>query len=117
MRFILIFVITISFMGCASLKPHPTPWTSVEKKAAVFNVLGIMADAYTTEHMLNNHNHYECNPVLGEHPTDSQLAIYFPLTAIITLGLSHFYPKLRKPLLFGYGGLSFGAAIHNSQLD
>ena len=112
-----LIVIVLLFTGCASLKPHPKPWTPTEKKYAAFNMLGIMADAYTTKQMLNNPNSYELNPGLGEQPSDSQLAIYFPLTAIITLGLSHFYPKLREPLLFGYGGLSFGAAVHNQNLD
>ena len=110
MRLILISLVIISFStSCAS----PRPWNKQEKVAAGFNVLGIMADAYATENMLDNSNHYELNPSLGEHPTDTQLAIYFPITVIITLGLSHFYPKLRKPLLFGYGSLSFGAAISN----
>ena len=110
---LLYFVIIFLLTACAS----PRPWTKQEKTAATFNVLGIIADAYTTEQMLNNPNNHELNPSLGKHPSDSQLAIYFPLTAIITLGLSHFYPKLRNPLLFGYGSLSFGAAIHNSQLN
>jgi len=114
MKFIgILSIITLLFTSCASSRP----WTKQEKLAATFNIAGIMADAYSTKHMLTNPNNHELNPILGKHPTNSQLAIYFPLTAIITLGLSHFYPDFREPLLFGYGGLSFGAAIHNSQLD
>jgi len=109
---VLILIVGLIFTSCAS----PRPWTKQEKTAAVFNVCGIMADAYTTEQMLDN-GHRELNPTLSERPSDSQLAIYFPLTAFITLGVAHYWPKLRKHILFGYGGISFGAAIHNSQLD
>ena len=118
MKFILTSFIIISlFTGCASLTPHPKSWTSVEKKAAVFNVCGIIADAYTTEQMLNNPDNRELMPTMSEHPSDSQLIVDFSLSAIITLGLAHYYPELRERLLFGYGGWSFGLAVHNQNVD
>jgi len=110
----LIFILFIfSFLcSCAS----PRPWTKQEKTAAKFFMVGIIADAYTTNKMLDN-GHTEMNPILDEHPSDTALVVYFPVTAIIGLGFAHFTPELRKLLLYGYGGSSFSFAVRNQNLD
>jgi len=113
MKYILIFLIIILlFTACAS----PRPWTKPEKVAAGYFILGHSADALSTEKMLDNPNNYETNPILGEHPSDAEVITYFSLTAIAALTISHFYPKLRFPLLSIFGTTGFGYAIHNNQL-
>jgi len=104
--------------SCASLKPHPKPWTPEEIKYGIFFGLAHLADAYTTEQYLNNPQNWEAvNPALGEHPSDGKIVFYFSITGFAALLLSHWYPELRTPFLLGYGSLNAGLAIHNSRLD
>jgi len=109
---VILLTTVLLISSCAS----PRPWTKEEKIAAGYFCLSHVADYYTTKQMLDK-GHKELNPALGENPSNTELIVYFPLTATIGLSLSHFFPKLRKPLLYGYGSLSFGAAIHNQTLD
>lgn len=113
MKSILIsFIIGLLLTACAS----PRPWTKKEKIAAGFFLIAHTADAITTS-QLNDNGNYELNPLLGKHPSDTEVCIYFSITAIGALTLSHFYPNLREPLLYGYGGLNTGLAIHNHKLN
>ena len=115
---IVFLIISLSLMGCASLKPQPRPWNKEEKKCAGFFILAHLADAYTTERYLDNPNNWEAiNPTLDEHPSDGKVAIYFSLTGIGSLVLSHFYPQLRQPFLSGYGAFNTSLALYNTRLD
>ena len=76
-----------------------------------------MSDWYKTEKSLDNPYRYEKNPILGKHPSDTKLGVYFSITALIILGICHYYPKLRYPLLFSFGTLGFGYAIHNININ
>ena len=109
---ILFLFITLLFTSCAS----PRPWTKQEKIAAGFFLLAHSADAITTSQLTDNGN-YEINPILGKHPSDTKVGVYFSLTAIGALIVSHFNPDLRKPLLYGYGTLNTGLAIHNYTIN
>ena len=109
---ILLGMLLLTVFSCAS----PRPWTKKEKRIAGFYLLGAAADLYTTERMLNNPNCHENNPALGEHPSDTELVIYFPVESLIVLGLSHYFPKLRIPLLTTFGVVSWGCAGYNHML-
>jgi len=113
MRRLIFIVLIFPFLcSCAS----PRPWTKQEKVAAGFFLLGHTADALTTSQLTDNGN-YEMNPILGKYPSDSEVGIYFSLTAISAITLCHFYPSLRQPLLFGYGMTNFSLAVYNEQLN
>ncbi len=113
MKYILIFFIIISlFINCAG----PRSWTKQEKNAASFYLLAHSADAFTTSQLIHKGN-YELNPILGKYPSDTEIGIYFSLTTLGILTLSHFYPNFRKPILYGYGGLNAGLAIYNYKLN
>lgn len=113
-KFCLIFLIIILlFTGCAS----PRPWTKQERIAAGYFLLAHSADAFTTRQLLTvNKENYEINPIMDKHPSDTEIGIYFSLTALTALGLSHFHPEFRKPLLVGYGSLNSFCVIHNYNL-
>jgi len=115
-KFTLFLIFLFLFSSCATLKPHPRPWTKSEKIAAGYFILGHLADALTTERALDNPNIDEINPILGNHPSDSKVAIYFSFTGIAIFTISHFYPELRLPLLSVFGTVGFGYAIHNKRL-
>ena len=113
MRFILIFLIIGSlFTACAS----PRAWTKQEKTAAGFFIVAHSANAFTTSRLENNGNYEKFNFIIGEHPSDTEVGIYFSITAGLALTLSHFYPKLREPLLYGYGSLNTIMAIRDYNL-
>lgn len=115
--FSLVLVLTLTFSGCASIKPSYRPWTRGEKAAAAYFIAGHLADAYTTERHQDYPDRFiEMNPILGCHPRDSEVIAYFSLTGAATLALTHFYPKLRYPLLLGYGSLGFYWGYHNKRL-
>ena len=109
---ILFLFIALLFTSCAS----PRPWTKQEKVAAGFFLLAHSADAITTS-QLTDHGNYETNPILGKHPSDTKVGVYFSLTAIGALVVSHFNPDFRKPLLYSYGALNTGLAIHNYTIN
>jgi len=100
--------------GCISLIPHPRSWTKREKIAAVFFITAHTANAFTTEaHQNHPEVYYEINPILGRHPTDTEIGTYFSLTGILTLGVVHLYPELREPILYGYGGVNCYWTVHD----
>lgn len=112
----LIFVLgAILFLcGCASIIPHPRPWTKREKIAATFFIAAHTADALTTERHQDSPNRYhEKNPIMGRHPSDRDIGVYFSVTGFGALLIAHLYPELREPLLFGYGGVNAYMAIKN----
>ena len=102
----------IILCSCASSKP----WTKTEKVAAGFFLLGKAADWRTTERWLDRPNSFETNPILGEHPSDIKLGIYFPITSLAVLGICHYYPRFRIPLLSLHGVINWGYARHNYRL-
>lgn len=116
-----LIVLISSFLllcSCASLKPHPRPWTKGEKVAAGFFLVAHAADWYTTERYLDNPQNWEKTNkfLLGEHPSDTKLAVYFPISGFVALALGHWYPELRYPLLVTYGGINTYNAIGNTDL-
>jgi len=113
MKYILIFLIIIpSFISCAT----PRPWTKQEKIAAGFFLLAHLADGFTTKELKDN-GHYEHNPLLNKYPSDSEVGLYFSLTTLGALTLSHFYANFREPLLYSYGILNFLLATYNYDLN
>ena len=114
MKYILIFLISISlFVSCAT----PRPWNKQEKTAAYFFILAHSANAFTTSQLDDNGNYEKYNFILDKHPSDTEVGIYFSITGGLALALSHFYPKLRKPLLYGYGFLNTCLVIHDYNLN
>lgn len=114
-RFSLILIV-ISLIGCSTL-PERKPWTKWDKALGAFYLAGHTADAVSTERALDNPNNYELNPILGKHPSDTEIAVYMAGTSILVLIVADRVPKLRKPLLLIGGALGAGLAIHNSRLD
>ena len=111
-KLIIILSICIVFCSCAS----PRPWPKEEKVAAGYFCLAHAADYYTTNRMLNDPANWEENPILGEHPSDSTVTVYFSLTAIGALIVGHYWPDVRQPLFLGYGTLNASLAAHNTTL-
>ena len=111
---ITICLLVVLLSGCTGLMPHPRPWTRREKVAAVFFIAAHTANAFTTEaHQDHPELYYEMNPILGRHPSDFEIGTYFSLTGVATLLVTHLYPELREPVLYGYGGVNCYWAVHD----
>lgn len=98
--------------GCANYNT----WTRTDKILGVMSVTAGMADAYTTDRVLNHPGFEETNPFLGEHPSDAHLYGYFTASHLVILWVADRFPKIRK-LLLGTTAVTGGAAaVHNRNL-
>lgn len=114
-KILLITLVTLVLLpGCASL-PKPRPWTREEKVLLVVSILAAGADLYTTKQMLDRGN-YEMNPLIGKHPTDTELMIKLPVIQLSYWVLCHYWPKMRTGLLGCKITINTGLATHNSGL-
>lgn len=103
------------FSSCAfNPKPHPRDWTKEEKAAAIVYFVGKGGDTWTTfKHQNCSGDIVENNRTLGEHPNDLKIGVYMATTAFIAMIIAHFYPELRKPLLFTLGGWGMYLSLSN----
>lgn len=112
-KILLIVLLACTTLGC-SIIPHPRPWTKREKIALYYFAAGHIGDTFTTyEHQKSPHRYYETNPILGRHPSDRRIGLYFSITGLVTILLCDWYPELRKPLLIGYGTVGAYSAVNN----
>ena len=104
---LIIFIIFIS--GCS--------WSKSDIAWGVAATLATGADFYTTSEFLESPSNYEMNPILGKHPSNSEIFMALATSQIIVLTLVHFYPKLRPYILPAKSVWNGGLAINNSRLD
>jgi len=74
-----------------------------------------LADGYTTERMLDE-GHYERNPTLGKHPSETTMVAYFSLSTGFKLLLAHLIPEYREVILYGFAFVNGYCAHHNVRL-
>lgn len=114
MKKLIVTMVVLVTSGCASLMPHPRPWTRNEKMAAVFFIAAHTANAYTTEkHQDHPELYYERNSIMGRHPSDAEIGGYFSITGVGTLLIAHLYPETRMSLLVGYGVVNTYWTMHD----
>jgi len=113
---IILILLFIFLAGCASFKPNPRPWTRKEKTAAGFFAVAHVANAFSTKAISDSPYCYESNFIMGEDPSDKKIVGYFSITGAIALGIAHFYPNTRVPLLMGYGGINAFLTMYDYSL-
>jgi len=75
-------------------------------------VAGQCSDFATTEWGLD-HGYVEANPLVGEHPTDTQIALFKLGSIGVFWGLGELFPDKREEI-FKLGAIvGFGAAGYN----
>jgi hypothetical protein len=104
----LLLILIILLTGCS--------WSKSDIAWGVASTLATGADFYTTSEFLENPSNYEMNPILGKHPSNSEVFMVLATSQIIVLTIAHFYPKLRPYLLSAKTAWNGGLAIHNSKL-
>ena len=102
-------ILIILLSGCS--------WSKSDIAWGVASTLATGADFYTTSEFLKNPNNYELNPILGKHPSNSEVFMVLASGQVIVLTIAHFFPKLRPYLLGGKTAINTSFAIHNSRLE
>ena len=102
-------MLMLLLQGCA--------WSKQDKLLGVASCIAAAGDAYTTTMALDNPNNWEINPILGEHPSDTEVIIYMVTSQGIALLVAHIFPKLRPWILGGKTVVNLGGTINNMQLD
>jgi hypothetical protein len=105
----LLFISLIFLTGCS--------WSKSDIAWGVASTIATAADGYTTSEFLENPSNYEMNPILGEHPSNSEIFMVLATGQVIVLTIAHFFPKLRPWILPGKTVVNTGFAIHNSRLE
>ena len=101
-------VIILLLTGCATVRP----WTTEEKVLLGVSCLATVADITTTLDMLDNGG-WEINPMMGEHPSDSQVVAIMATTQILTIIVAHYWPDFRKWILGIKTGVNTAFAFGN----
>ena len=92
-------------------------WSRADKAllAASWGAAG--ADFYTSERAFDNPANHELNPIIGKHPTDTELITYMLISQTAVTLLAHVCPRWRSWLLGGKAVINTGCAINNNRLD
>ena len=101
--------------GCA----HTRKWKTSEKVAAGIFISSMILDGYTSHKMLQNPNNHETNFILGDHPSDKKIGIYFGTTTLLYLAaLDQWVDDHEWRMIWLMGGslLECGVSWRNNQL-
>lgn len=111
----IIILALILSSGCATTKTDRS-WSNHDKALAVACCTATVADAYTTMRALDVPGNYENNPILGGHPSDTEVVAYMAASQLVILAIAHAFPQLRKYLLGGVTTMNSVCAVRNSKL-
>ena len=112
-KYLALIVIITLISGCASLKPNPRPWTKKEKTAAGFFMTAHTANYFSSKAIVHSPYCYESNFIMGQNPSDGKIGFYFSITGAMALGIAHYWPNTRVPLLMGYGGINLFFTVYD----
>ena len=59
-------------------------------------------------------DYYELNPILGQHPSTTEVDIYFATTAILNTVITHYLPSKYRPWWQGVSITVSGACVINN---
>jgi len=89
-------------------------WTWGEIGLAGLSIVASFADYKTTEHNLAlGPNHTEMNPILDERPDNTELAVYFSVSALLAIIAADYFDEYRIEILTGKTVINGTLAVHN----
>lgn len=74
----------------------------------VVTLILLFIDYRQTLDIKNHEGYFEINPILGKHPSDSKITIYFIICAVIVAIVPYFY---LTPLTYQIGWFVFWAGM------
>lgn len=82
--------------------------------AASLTITDFLQTMYISEHP---EKFYERNPILGEHPSNLEVGLYFGTVAIVGGAIAYYAPsKYRKWFLGSWGILELGTVLYNNSI-
>lgn len=111
----IIIIALILSSGCATTKTDRS-WSRHDKVLAVACCTATAADAYTTMRAMGIPGNYENNPILGDHPNDTEVIAYMAASQLVVLAIAHVFPQLRRYLLTSVTTMGGVCAVRNSKL-
>ena len=113
-KIFIILVMAICLSGCAS--HYGAGWDKTDTTLAITGAALHVIDWGQTRYIAKHPNeHYEYNPIIGNHPSTSQVDLYMLASGLaVPIIAGAIDPKYRKYFLGGYVVLKTGLVIHNS---
>lgn len=111
MKNIIALALVVSVTGCASVPTEK--WTTQQKVLGGTLAALNAADYATTKKCLSMPNCREANPLLGEHPSDTKLAVFKVAFTGGQLMLADMFPEQRTKILWIMNGLTLGVVANN----
>ena len=114
--------ILIALIALAVLLPLPAAaqwdnWTTPQVAMGVVALAAHAVDWSQTITIARNPDvWYETNPLLGRHPTVSEVNRHFLLGGLAVLALAAYLPEYRLAILGAYAALEIGVASNNARL-
>lgn len=109
MKRLLSFAAITIITGCAG-------WTTEQKVLGGVSVALDAIDYETTKKCLSMANCHESNPLLGEHPSNSKLAVFKIGMAAAKLDIADAFPSMRTGILRVMNVIQLGVDINNAKI-
>ena len=91
-------------------------WDRETKTMFVASSIAITADWATTRNMSGRYDegYYEKNPILGKHPTTTEVDLYMIGMLVSNYFITDWLPKEYRMFYLGVRTISHGSAAHNN---
>ena len=110
---LLSLILMLSITGCAHIQVDK--WDAVEVGEAVALTGLMVVDVIQTSQIVRNPDLYhEINPILGEHPTQGAVNLYFVLSLAFKLSIAHFLPHPWRKAWLGLWIFESATTVQNN---
>lgn len=101
-------------IGIASANSLDNSWTKKDTAYQTAFLLIHAVDYLQTKEIARSSHYHERNIILGSHPEQNKIDIYFLSTAVLHTGIAYFLPaKYRRWWQSAFIGLQAGVVGHN----
>jgi len=109
------FMIAFLLFGCTTT---PDKWTKKDYVLHTVMTSAMAVDWLQTRYIAEHPDkYYETNPILGKHPSKTEVDLYFLGSWLVTTGIVHFTKeKYRFIPQVGHTALSIKCIIHNDSI-
>lgn len=109
------FFLIISFLLIPNITLSADKWSAQDKiLEGTYQVLHFMDWRQTRYIAKNPDDYYEMNPILGRHPSTTEVDVYFVSTALLHPIITHYLPKKYRPWWQGITITMSGACVINN---
>jgi len=117
---------TLLLLWSALVSAQPLPelpritsdWSDSDTTRQTYLTLSLYADYAQTRSIRKTPGLWETNPILGLHPSDKQVAVYFIGSALTSYGIARALPAgwPRQSFQYGVIALQLAVIVHNKRI-